>query len=83
MVLFKKLLYLGNFNLGKDFQPRQKVKACLFICVNEPWLLNDFPKKNSCLTNFEYQKHANYGKTIPLPSTSTLPAIAYLSDLCG
>ena len=42
-----------------------------------------FQKKNSCLTNFEYQKHANYGKTIPLPSTSTLPAIAYLSDLCG
>ena len=33
-VSVKKFLYSGNFNPGKDFQHRQKVKVCLFICVN-------------------------------------------------
>ena len=50
-----KLLYSGKFNLGKDFQHGQKVKACLFIFVNKLWLLNSFFKK----------KHAN-DETIPL-----------------
>ena len=41
-VLVKKMLYSGNFNLGKDFGHGQNVKTCLFICVNELWVINDF-----------------------------------------
>ena len=47
--MVKKLQYSGLFNLRKDFQHRQKVKVCLFICINEInelWLLNDFFLKN-------------------------------------
>ena len=45
--LVKKLLYSGVFKLRIDFQLHgQKIKACLFICVNKFWLLNDFFEKH-------------------------------------
>ena len=48
-VSVKKLLYSGNFSLGKNFQHRQKVKACFLICVNKLWLIYYFFKKSVIL----------------------------------
>ena len=88
MVLVKKLLYSGNFNLGKDFGHKQKVKPCLFICANELWVLNFFFfKKWGCkiiLSILSYkaaisclQNHANYNQTTSLPSTFSQPLLIY------
>ena len=38
----KKLLYSGNFKVENDYWHGQKVKVCLFICINKLWLLNLF-----------------------------------------